>query len=102
MSGPFIEILTLAAVQVCCCCCLVLHCFSLVVMTLKYFLKFQSYNTDGPSNKLSNEDLLSEIMILSLLLKHGYLMGLILTFQVSILSQRAEQSIKKLNVTLGV
>ena len=69
-------------------------------MTLKYFLKFQSYNIEGISNKLSNQDLLSEIsnMILSLLLKHGYQIGLILTFQVSILSQ----SIQKLNVTLRV
>ena len=73
-------------------------------MTLKYFLKFQSYNSEGLSNKLSNQDLLSEISKydLSLLLKHGYQMGLILTFQVSILSRRAEQSIKKLNVTMGV
>ena len=73
-------------------------------MTLKYFLKFQSYNIEGLSNKLSNQDLLSEISKydLSLLLKHGYQMGLMLTFQVSILSQSAEQSIKKLNVTLGV
>ena len=30
-------------------------------MTLKYFLKFQSYNIEGLSNKLSNQDLLSEI-----------------------------------------
>ena len=30
-------------------------------MTLKYFLKFGSHNIEGLSNKLSNQDLLSEI-----------------------------------------
>ena len=33
----------------------------MVVITLKYFLKFQSYNIEGLSDKLSNQDLLSEI-----------------------------------------
>ena len=73
-------------------------------MTLKYFLKFQSYNIEGLSDKLRNQDLLSEISKYHFVtLVETWLPG---GFNINIPGfysfTKGRTKHKKLNVTVGV